>query len=141
MISKDIPFTDSLIVEDFLIDEKKKGKWIMNKLPSDILSIQNGILVKKSSRYPLLIDPQNQAKTWLLASSPEFETNKTILNMNDFVESRRFEDRMISYLRDGDKIIIESIENDVNSKLDQILDKQIVQSGGKKIKINVCWKS
>ena len=141
MISKDIPFTDSLIVEDFLIDEKKKGKWIMNKLPSDILSIQNGILVKKSSRYPLLIDPQNQAKTWLLASSPEFETNKTILNMNDFVESRRFEDRMISYLRDGDKIIIESIENDVNSKLDQILDKQIVQSGGKKLRLMFAGKA
>jgi dynein heavy chain, axonemal len=33
--------------------------WNLCSLPSDTVSIDNGILATKTSRWPLMIDPQN----------------------------------------------------------------------------------
>uniref|UniRef100_A0A8C4S1T6 Uncharacterized protein n=1 Tax=Erpetoichthys calabaricus TaxID=27687 RepID=A0A8C4S1T6_ERPCA len=40
-------------------------KWRSEGLPPDQNSIENAILIKKSSHWPLLIDPQEQAYEWI----------------------------------------------------------------------------
>ena len=40
-------------------------KWGIAGLPSDSISIDNGIITMKSERCPMLIDPQFQANVWL----------------------------------------------------------------------------
>jgi len=59
------PFNDDLDLISFLVTADKIGSWGLMGLPNDELSKQNGIIIDKSKRFPLIIDPQNQARTWL----------------------------------------------------------------------------
>ena len=49
-------------VTSFLADDTEIGEWSVEGLPSDDLSVQNGILVTRATRYPVLIDPQGQVR-------------------------------------------------------------------------------
>jgi dynein heavy chain len=57
--AKNIPFSEGLKLTQFLVDESTVGEWNMQGLPNDELSVQNGIMVTRSSRFPLMIDPQS----------------------------------------------------------------------------------
>ena len=39
--------------------------WNMAGLPSDSVSVDNAIFAAKSSRWPLMIDPEGQANKWI----------------------------------------------------------------------------
>lgn len=57
MKKRSVPHSPTLELTSFLVDEATVGEWNIQGLPKDDLSIQNGIMVCNSSRYPLLIDP------------------------------------------------------------------------------------
>jgi len=61
-------------------------RWTSENLPPDELSIQNGILTINASRFPLCIDPQQQALNWIKKKE---EANNLKVNSNfsrNFVE-------------------------------------------------------
>lgn len=60
-----IPFTQNLNITNMLVDSATISEWTLQGLPNDELSVQNALIVTKSSSYPLLIDPQNQGKMWI----------------------------------------------------------------------------
>ena len=57
LIEKELPNKDGFSLQTFLSNDVEVARWASEGLPSDELSIQNGILTNFASRYPLCIDP------------------------------------------------------------------------------------
>ena len=62
--------SENLPLTEFLVDQATVGQWNLEGLPPDELSIQNGIMTTRSSRFPLMIDPQGQAIHWIKTREP-----------------------------------------------------------------------
>lgn len=65
MENKEIPTSPNVSVIEFLADPAIIRDWNMLGLPSDDFSTENGIIVTKGTRWPLVIDPQCQAVKWI----------------------------------------------------------------------------
>jgi len=57
-LSKSIPCSDVFSLSAVLGDAVKVRAWQIAGLPVDNFSIDNGIIVSNSRRWPLMIDPQ-----------------------------------------------------------------------------------
>lgn len=63
--NKEIPTSPNLDVKEFLVDPSTIRDWNIQGLPSDGFSTENGIIVTRGTRWPLVIDPQCQAVKWI----------------------------------------------------------------------------
>lgn len=57
LVEKELPNKEDFSLATFLTNEVEVSKWASEGLPSDELSVQNGILTNFASRWPLCIDP------------------------------------------------------------------------------------
>ena len=108
--------------------------WNLQGLPSDDLSIQNAIMVTRSSRFPLLIDPQGQAMSWIKKREPDLEKNDLIVSINN----SHLKDKLKLPLQEGWAVMIDGIENEVDPMLDPILEKQIIIVKGRTKALEDC---
>lgn len=60
-----IDFQSDTNLVNFLGKPVTIQQWNMAGLPKDDNSIENGIIIDKSRRWPLMIDPQNQANKYI----------------------------------------------------------------------------
>ena len=120
---RSVPVTDGLSVTDFLVTESEVGEWNLQGLPNDDLSVQNGILVTRATRWPLLIDPQGQGLAWIRARE---EANQ--LRVTGFLE-RQFRNHLEDCLSYGKPMLVANIEEELDPVLDPVLEKRFIKSG------------
>ena len=128
--SRGVPVTAKLDVVSFLVDVGTIGDWNMQGLPTDPLSTQNGILVTKSSRFPLLIDPQGQALSWIRSKEAPNLPSWNGQQLVDLADSK-LKDKLEFCMGNGKSLIITGVEDEIDPMLDPVMEKQISRKGKK----------
>lgn len=77
---------------------------LRNGLPSDIVAIQNTIIMEKSQRWPYFVDPQGQARKWI--EKIEQSENFTIISTTD----SSFNKQLQRCVRTGCPLLVENVE-------------------------------
>ncbi|KAG5475488.1 hypothetical protein LSCM1_03608 [Leishmania martiniquensis] len=98
-------------------------EWKLQQLPSDPFSVDNAVILSNSSRWPLMVDPQQQANRWIRTRERE----------NGLVVVRLFEKDYLRTIRqaivDGCPVLLENIEETLDPMLENLLLKRITREG------------
>jgi dynein heavy chain len=122
---RSIPLSEGFKVQKFLTNDVETSQWVSEGLPADELSIQNGILTTRASRFPLCIDPQMQAVTWIKKKEGKDFKVRTF-NDGDFLKQLEM---AITY---GQPFLFENVDEFIDPVINTVLDKDYTGEGAKK---------
>lgn len=131
LAEKNIAISPSFAIASFLCGATTIREWQINGLPSDCFSTENGIIVQRSNRWPLLIDPQGQAHKWI--KSLESKNNIVVIDM----DVKNITTILEQSIQSGRPILLQNVGEHLDASLNSILNKEIVQADGQMfIKMN-----
>ncbi|CAJ0949994.1 unnamed protein product [Ranitomeya imitator] len=100
-------------------------RWGSEGLPPDELSIQNGILTTRASRFPLCIDPQQQALNWIKRKEERHNLKISSFNDPDFLKQLEM---AIKY---GFPFLFQDVDEYIDPVIDNVLEKNIKGAQGR----------
>ncbi|XP_069668946.1 dynein axonemal heavy chain 6 isoform X3 [Periplaneta americana] len=120
-----IPASETFSLIAVLADSYAIRQWNTFGLPRDRVSTENAILVTKAGRWPLMIDPQEQANRWI--RNMESSDGLKIVKLTDSNFMRVLE----TAIRLGNPVLLEEIGETLDPTLGPVLTKQTFVQGGR----------
>ncbi|XP_026532204.1 dynein heavy chain 12, axonemal [Notechis scutatus] len=121
---KNIPCSENFSLSKTLGDPIKIRAWNIAGLPTDQFSIDNGVIVDNSRRWPLMIDPQGQANKWIKHS--EKENRLSVIKFTDSDYMRTLE----NCIQFGTPLLLENVGEEIDPSLEPLLLRQTFKQGG-----------
>ncbi|KAK9868729.1 hypothetical protein WJX84_008574 [Apatococcus fuscideae] len=123
-----LPVSRDFRLQKLLTNDVETTSWAAEGLPADDLSVQNGILTCRASRWPLCIDPQMQAVTWIKRrEGKQLEGKMKSFNDSDALKQLEL---AIQY---GLPFLFENIDEYIDPVVDPVLEKNfVIKAGGRK---------
>ena len=125
--ARNIPVSQSFRLENLLTTDVQLGKWASEGLPTDDLSVQNGILTTKASRYPLCIDPQMQAVRWI-----KQREGKNLVGKIKTFSDADFLKQLELAVKYGLPFLFENVGEHLDPVIDNVLERRITERNGTK---------
>ncbi|XP_017759468.1 PREDICTED: dynein heavy chain 3, axonemal [Eufriesea mexicana] len=119
-----IPCGKKFNLIDILGRQVEIRAWVIFGLPADNFSVENGIIVKNADRWPLMIDPQNQANKWI--KNMEKENNLIVIKLSD----PNYVKVVDTAIQLGTPVLLENILEDVDAILEPVLLKNVYRERG-----------
>jgi len=107
-------------------DPLQKLIWQKLKLPTDTVSTDNAIILEKSTRWPLMIDPQIQAVDWIKRKG-NVEVLKATQQIDYLIK------RLCVCMSSGVSVLLEELDENIDSRLNPLLRKDIQLEGKRNV--------
>ncbi|XP_054907024.1 dynein axonemal heavy chain 2 isoform X1 [Poeciliopsis prolifica] len=98
--------------------------WNIQGLPSDAFSTENGVIITRGNRWPLIVDPQGQAMKWIKNMEKEAGLKLVDLQTPDYL---RVLELAIQF---GNPVLLQNVQEDLDPSLNPILNKSLTRIGG-----------
>eukprot|EP00979_Chaetoceros_neogracilis_P014654 scaffold4802_cov267-Chaetoceros_neogracile.AAC.39 len=122
----DIEFRPDLSMVEVLSKASDRLHWQSEGLPSDSLSIENGVILDHCVRFPLIIDPSGHAIDFVMNKFKDEKIQKTSFLDNSFMKT------LAGAVRFGTALLVENVEN-IDPVLNPLLNKEIQRTGGRSL--------
>ncbi len=126
LLKDHLPHTHGCDVISVLADPVQVRTWTIAGLPTDNTSVQNGLIMAKARRWPLLIDPQGQANRFVKNLGKESENGMDTVRQSDKTFLRSLENG----IRFGKWVLLENILEKLDAALEPVLLQQKFKQGG-----------
>lgn len=124
LLARHVPVATPYQIDQNLSSDVEISAWSSEGLPPDELSVQNGILTTRASRFPFCIDPQQQALTWI--KKREAHNNLKILSFNDSDFLKHLEMSM----KYGSPVLFQDVDDYFDPVVGNLLEKNFKVHGG-----------
>ncbi|XP_075914114.1 dynein axonemal heavy chain 2-like [Petromyzon marinus] len=122
-----VPCSPAFSFSAFLSSPTTAREWSRQGLPSDSFSTENGIIVTRGARWPLMIDPQGQATEWIKNMEASRGLKVIDLQATDLVHT------LGAAVQLGSPVLLQNVQEQLDPSLAPILSRSVTRVAGRAV--------